>query len=166
MSHVVPLLKIEDLQVDFATHKGTVSALDGVSFELQEGEILGVVGESGCGKSVTAEAILQLLDEDSTFYDGKIMFNGENLLEYNKKKLEKLRGNDIAMIFKIQCLLSIPLCRLANKSQNRFIFINRHQKKNPLGKQSSFLGLPESLRLNKGQRNILMSFPEGCGSGL
>lgn len=99
MSHVVPLLKIEDLQVDFATHKGTVSALDGVSFELQEGEILGVVGESGCGKSVTAEAILQLLDEDSTFYDGKIMFNGENLLEYNKKKLEKLRGNDIAMIF-------------------------------------------------------------------
>ncbi len=99
MSQVLPLLKIEDLQVDFATHQGEVSAIDGVSFELEEGEILGVVGESGCGKSVTAEAILQLLDEDSTFYNGKIMFNGENLLEYDKKKMEKLRGNDIAMIF-------------------------------------------------------------------
>jgi len=99
MSQTMPLLKIEDLQVDFATHQGEVSAIDGVSFELEEGEILGVVGESGCGKSVTAEAILQLLDEDSTFYDGKIMFNGENLLEYDKKKMEKLRGNDIAMIF-------------------------------------------------------------------
>src|SRR5699024_8412631 len=67
---------------------------------VDEGEILGVVGESGCGKSVTSQSILRLLDERSTTeYEGEILFRGENLLKLSKAKMDKIRGNNIAMVF-------------------------------------------------------------------
>lgn len=93
------LLKLEDLQVTFTTYSGEVTAVDNVSLQLNKGEVLGIVGESGSGKSVTSESILQLLDEDLTSYDGKILFEGKNLLEMSSKQIQKLRGNEISMIF-------------------------------------------------------------------
>lgn len=99
MSVKQPLLKIENLKVDFSTFNGNVSAVDGVSLEVNQGEVLGIVGESGCGKSVTAEAILQLLDRESTSFRGSILLNGRNLLDCNEKEIEQIRGNEISMIF-------------------------------------------------------------------
>jgi len=93
------LLKLEDLQVTFTTYSGEVTAVDNVSLQLNKGEVLGIVGESGSGKSVTSESILQLLDEDLTSYDGKIFFEGKNLLDMSSKQIQKLRGNEISMIF-------------------------------------------------------------------
>ncbi|MGB3565612.1 MAG: ABC transporter ATP-binding protein, partial [Priestia megaterium] len=93
------LLKLEDLQVTFTTYSGEVTAVDNVSLQLNKGEVLGIVGESGSGKSVTSESILQLLDEDLTSYDGKILFEGKNLLDMSSKQIQKLRGNEISMIF-------------------------------------------------------------------
>jgi len=95
-----PLLELKDLKTHFYTERGRVTAVDGVSFHVNEGEILGIVGESGCGKSVTSQSILRLFDEKRLVdYDGKVHFKGDNLLDYSNHQMEKIRGNDIAMIF-------------------------------------------------------------------
>jgi oligopeptide/dipeptide ABC transporter ATP-binding protein len=100
---VVPaqtILQIDDLQTHFFTAIGTVRAVDGVSYELKSGEILGVVGESGCGKSVTALSILRLIaNPPGRIVGGAIRFEGRNLLELSESEMERIRGNDISMIF-------------------------------------------------------------------
>src|SRR5712664_676382 len=100
---VVPaptILQIEDLQTHFFTAIGTVRAVDGVSYDLKSGETLGVVGESGCGKSVTALSILRLVaDPPGRIVGGAIRFEGTNLLELSEAEMEAVRGNDISMIF-------------------------------------------------------------------
>ena len=93
------LLEVNHLVTSFQTERGPVTAVDGLSFSVQKGETLGIVGESGCGKSVTAESILRLLDERLTRYEGDILFNGEDLLKLSPKSMERVRGKDIAMIF-------------------------------------------------------------------
>lgn len=94
------LLSVENLKTTFKTVRGTVTAIDGVSFKVDKGEILGVVGESGCGKSVTSQSVMRLYDEKRlATYEGNVMFHGENLLEYSEKKMRTIRGNKIAMIF-------------------------------------------------------------------
>ncbi|HEV7547509.1 MAG TPA: ABC transporter ATP-binding protein [Reyranella sp.] len=94
------ILQIEDLKTHFFTAIGTVRAVDGVSYELKSGETLGVVGESGCGKSVTALSILRLIAEPpGRIVGGAIRFEGRNLLELGQAEMEKIRGNDISMIF-------------------------------------------------------------------
>ncbi|MBW1721085.1 MAG: ABC transporter ATP-binding protein [Deltaproteobacteria bacterium] len=94
-----PLLEIQDLHTRFHTMDGVVSAVDGVDFEVYSGETLGLVGESGCGKSVTALSILRLLRCPPAEIKGRILFEGENLLELDREKIRKIRGNDISMIF-------------------------------------------------------------------
>ncbi|WP_251552122.1 ABC transporter ATP-binding protein [Neobacillus muris] len=95
-----PLLEINNLQTHFNTERGRVTAVDGISFSVEKGEILGVVGESGCGKSVTAQSILRLFDEKYTAsYDGEIKLQGEDLLKLSKANMEKIRGNEVSMIF-------------------------------------------------------------------
>lgn len=93
------LLEIHHLNVSFWTEKDYLHALHDVSFQIKKGEIVGVVGESGCGKSVTADAILKLHEPQLTDYSGEIRFNNENLLALSEKKLRKIRGNEISMIF-------------------------------------------------------------------
>lgn len=100
MSKQQHLIEVNSLRTHFNTERGKVTAVDDVSFHIDEGEILGVVGESGCGKSVTSQSILRLLDEKVTAsYEGEINFKGTNLFSLNKNQMDKIRGNDIAMIF-------------------------------------------------------------------
>jgi peptide/nickel transport system ATP-binding protein/oligopeptide transport system ATP-binding protein len=94
------LLRVEDLKTYFFTHEGTVKAVDGVSFTLNKGETLGLVGESGCGKSVTALSIMRLVQSPpGRIVGGKIIFEGKNLLELTEKEMRKIRGRKISMIF-------------------------------------------------------------------
>ncbi|TBL73304.1 ABC transporter ATP-binding protein [Paenibacillus thalictri] len=94
------LLEIKQLKTHFQTERGRVTAVDGISFEVAQGEILGVVGESGCGKSVTSQSILRLFDEKQTAsYEGEILFKGTSLLKLSVAEMQKIRGNDISMIF-------------------------------------------------------------------
>jgi peptide/nickel transport system ATP-binding protein len=94
------LLGIEDLSVSFGTPEGSARAVDRVSFALNRGETLGVVGESGCGKSVTSLSILGLIPSPPGATDsGRILFEGRNLLELKPKDLRRIRGRDISMIF-------------------------------------------------------------------
>ena len=96
----VPLLEVKDLKTHFYTERGQVTAVDGISFHIEKGEILGVVGESGCGKSVTSQSILRLFDEKNLVqYEGEIFFNEVDILKLPKSKMQQIRGNDISMIF-------------------------------------------------------------------
>lgn len=94
------LLEIENLSVHFHIPEGVARAVDGVSFNLAPGETIGLVGESGCGKSVTALSILGLIPTPPGKIEaGKIMFNGQNLLDLDRERLRKIRGREISMIF-------------------------------------------------------------------
>ena len=94
------ILKVEDLRIHFETRDGTVRAVEGVSFDLHRGETLCVVGESGCGKSVTAMSILRLLPQPpARIVSGRILFEGRDLLKEPERAIRDIRGNAISMIF-------------------------------------------------------------------
>jgi len=95
----VPLLEVRDLRVSFFTPRGEVRAVDGVSFTIDEGETFGLVGESGCGKSVTALSLLRLLDGSGRIVGGDIVFAGRTLLALSEEEMRSLRGDQIAMVF-------------------------------------------------------------------
>jgi oligopeptide transport system ATP-binding protein len=93
------LLEVRDLRTSFRTDDGIVKAVDGVSFSVEKGKTLGIVGESGCGKSVTCLTIMGLNNPRNTISAGAALFKGDDLLQMSPRRLRALRGNDIAMIF-------------------------------------------------------------------
>ena len=93
------LLEINKLHTYFSTRKGLIKAVNGVSFTIDEGKTLGLVGESGSGKSQTAMSILQLFEPNQKIYEGEIIYKGEDITKYSRSQMEKIRGNEISMIF-------------------------------------------------------------------
>jgi len=111
-----PLLQVQDLQVTFDTEEGLLTAVDRVSFEIHPGEVLGMVGESGCGKSVTALSILRLIPSPSgRIAKGRILLEGNDLLELPIRELRELRGNVISMIFQEPMTALSPLHRVGKQ---------------------------------------------------
>src|SRR5215216_815343 len=94
-----PLLSVEDLRVEFWTQRGTVHAVNGISFAIAPGETLGIVGESGCGKSVTSLALMGILPRAGKITSGTAMFSDRDLFTLSDRELRRVRGRDIAMIF-------------------------------------------------------------------
>src|SRR5271168_2378801 len=95
----MPLLEVENLQTHFATPDGVVRAVEGLSFQIDAGETVAIVGESGCGKSVTSMSILRLIQEPPGRIAGRVMFQGRDLLALSDAEMRKIRGKDISMIF-------------------------------------------------------------------
>jgi peptide/nickel transport system ATP-binding protein len=93
------LLEVRNLQTHFPTRAGLVRAVDGVSFHLDRGELLGLVGESGCGKSMTALSVMRLISLPGKIVNGEILFDGKDLLKLSDSEMREMRGDDIAMIF-------------------------------------------------------------------
>ena len=93
------LLEVRNLQTHFPTRAGLVRAVDGVSFHLDRGELLGLVGESGCGKSMTALSVMRLISPPGRIVNGEILFDGKDLLKLSDSQMREMRGDDIAMIF-------------------------------------------------------------------
>jgi oligopeptide/dipeptide ABC transporter ATP-binding protein len=99
MDNAKPLLEVKGLKTYFYTEDGIVRAVDGVSFEVYPGEVLGIVGESGCGKSVTSLSIMRLISKPGSVDAGEILLDGEDLLKFPEEEMIKVRGNRISMIF-------------------------------------------------------------------
>lgn len=99
-NHSGPMLEVHGLKTHFRTDEGVVKAVDGVDFTLNAGQTLGIVGESGCGKSITALSLMRLIDApQGEIVEGEILFKGENILNKTEDELRRIRGNEISMIF-------------------------------------------------------------------
>lgn len=119
------ILEVDNLRTSFFTHVGEVKAIRGVSFHLDKGETLGIVGESGSGKSVTSMSVMRLLQSPGKIVDGEIFFNGENLIKKDEKEMQKIRGNDISMIFQDPMTSLNPVYTIGNQIMEAII---KHQK--------------------------------------
>jgi peptide/nickel transport system ATP-binding protein len=110
------ILKVKELQTSFFTDDGIIPAVDGIDFSVREGEVLGIVGESGCGKSVTSLSIMGLVpNPPGKITGGEILFNERNLVGLDEKEMRKVRGNDIAMIFQEPMTSLNPLFTIGNQ---------------------------------------------------
>ena len=97
---MAPLLEVKNLKTHFFTADGVVKAVDGISYEVAEGEVVGIVGESGCGKSVGAMSIMRLVaSPPGRIVDGEVLFGGEDLVQMDEKEMRNIRGNNISMVF-------------------------------------------------------------------
>jgi peptide/nickel transport system ATP-binding protein len=95
----VPLLSVEGLETEFPTSQGVLRAVDGVSFTIDRGEVLGLVGESGCGKSITSLSIMRLVPPPGRVVGGRVLLEGEDLLAKDTEAMRQVRGARIAMVF-------------------------------------------------------------------
>ncbi len=111
----VPVVSVRDLTVEFVTRRGTLRALDRVSFDVGRGEVLGVVGESGAGKSVTGAAIIGLIDPPGRIAGGQVLLSGERIDNLPPDQIRKLRGKRIAMIFQDPLTSLNPLFRISEQ---------------------------------------------------
>ncbi len=119
------MLEVKNLKTEFRTDEGRFLAVDDVSFTVRTGKTLGIVGESGCGKSVTSLSIMRLIQNPGKIIGGEILFNGQNVLQLSEDKMRDLRGNDIAMIFQEPMTSLNPVFTCGNQIEET---IRLHQK--------------------------------------
>jgi oligopeptide/dipeptide ABC transporter ATP-binding protein len=145
----VSLLSVEDLRVEFWTRRGTVHAVNGVSFDIAPGETLGIVGESGCGKSVTSLAILGILPRAGRVTGGRAVFEGENLIGRPDRELRRIRGKEIAMIFQDPMTSLNPVLtvgRQIRESIETHFDLDRKQAERRVVELLGQVGIPEPKR--------------------
>ena len=142
------ILEVVGLTTRFATEQGEVTAVQGISFHVDRGEILGLVGESGCGKSVTSQSILRLYDERREVrYEGKILFEGEDLLSLPEKKMRAVRGGRIAMVFQDSLSALNPLLTCGEHIAEAMRIHQRVSRRRAAGKAVEMLrlvGIPDA----------------------
>src|SRR5919202_3531299 len=110
-----PVLSVRDLRVEFVTRRGVLKAIDGVSFDIGPGEVLGVVGESGAGKSVTGSAVIGLIDPPGRIAGGEVRLSGERIDNLPPEEMRRLRGKRIGMIFQDPLTSLNPLYRVGDQ---------------------------------------------------
>jgi oligopeptide/dipeptide ABC transporter ATP-binding protein len=145
----VNLLSVEELRVEFWTRRGTVHAVNGVSFDIAPGETLGIVGESGCGKSVTSLAILGILPRAGRVTGGRALFEGEDLIGRPDRELRRIRGKEIAMIFQDPMTSLNPVLtvgRQIRESIEAHFDLDRKQAERRVVELLEQVGIPEAKR--------------------
>ena len=136
------LLEIRDLRVSFQTEAGVARAVDNVSLDVRPGETLGVVGESGCGKTVTALSILRLVQEPPGRIDGgQILYKGEDLLALSERDIRRVRGNEISMIFQEPMTSLNPVLTCGYQIREAVMLHQKLRKKEAIEKTIEMLGL-------------------------
>jgi oligopeptide/dipeptide ABC transporter ATP-binding protein len=135
------LLQVKNLKTYFFTEDGVVKAVDGVDFHLDRGEVLGLVGESGCGKSVTSHSIMRLIGQPGKIVGGEILFDGHDLAQATEKDMRQIRGNRISMIFQQPTSCLNPVFKVGDQIAE---VLDIHQK---LGKEKGWARTIELLKL-------------------
>ena len=136
------LIEIEDLKTSFFTTDGELRAVDGVSFAIEEGKTMGLVGESGCGKSVTALSTMQLIPKSAgRIVGGEIRYRGENLLGFDEARMRHVRGNEISMIFQEPMTSLNPVFTVGTQIEEAIILHQRLSKKDARDKAIEMLRL-------------------------
>jgi peptide/nickel transport system ATP-binding protein len=123
------ILQVRDLRVSFRTEQGVMRAIDGVSFDLKEGEILGIVGESGSGKTVTLLAVMGLITDPNAIIEGSILYRGSELVGLKQSALRKLRGREIAMIFQDPMTALTPVYTIGWQIAEQILAHNKMSQK-------------------------------------
>ncbi|MCB9435381.1 MAG: ABC transporter ATP-binding protein [Anaerolineales bacterium] len=145
-----PMLKVENLRTYFFTRGGTVKAVDGVNFEVKRGQVLALVGESGCGKSMTALSIIQLVDKPGKIVEGTVIFDGENLLERNRSQMTEIRGKRISMIFQEPRSSLNPVIRVGKQLDEvlklHYEDMDKHERRQRVIQLLKDVGIPDPER--------------------
>ena len=121
MEHKEIILSVQDLKLWIDNDFGSVQILNGISFDIFRGQTLGIVGESGCGKSLTSFSVMRLLETPPVRYEGKILFQGQDVLKFSDKQMQKIRGRKMSMIFQEPMTSLNPLFTLGNQMAEPFM---------------------------------------------
>jgi peptide/nickel transport system ATP-binding protein len=163
MTPAQPLLRVDNLKTHFHTRDGVVRAVDGVSFDVMPGETLAVVGESGCGKSVTAMSILRLLPmPPARIAGGRIEFEGRNLLELSEPEMRKVRGNAISMIFQEPMTSLNPVLTIGRQISEALVLHRGMTEKAALVRAAEML---RKVRIPEAERR-LAQYPHELSGGM
>lgn len=158
------ILEIKDLNISFHTYAGEVRAVRGISFDLAEGETLAIVGESGCGKTVTVKSILRLLPEPpAEIKDGsQIIYDGENVVSMSQKRLESYRGEEVAMIFQDPMTSLNPTMTVGNQIMES---LRIHKKMNKSEARAEAVRLLKLVNMPNAEERI-KSYPHELSGGM
>lgn len=155
------ILEIKNLKVQFPINIGTVRAVDGVSLELEQGEVMGLVGESGCGKSTLGFSILRLLRPPGRIVEGQILYHGQDIVQMSEKKILSLRGRKIAMIFQDPLTSLNPLFRIGDQFTETLLTHEKGMNKKSALKRAE--GMLESLGISSER---LLEYPHQMSGGM
>ena len=158
----MPLLCVKNLTIDIVRGKNSFSAVKGIGFKLEEGEILGIVGESGCGKSLTALSVPGLLPLAAKVSSGSVVFGGQNLLALSEQELCRVRGNEISMIFQEPLLSLNPLLRAGRQIEESLLL---HGKKDRQKNRERILEIMASLGLPD-PPGLMRAYPHQLSGGM
>ncbi|WP_286676653.1 ABC transporter ATP-binding protein [Cytobacillus solani] len=157
------ILEVKDLQVSFDTYAGEVKAVRGVSFHLNKGEILAIIGESGSGKSVTSKSLMKLIpNPPGRITGGEIIFKGDNLVNFTEKQMQKIRGSDISMIFQDPMTSLNPTMTVGNQIIESII---KHQKQSKHQAKDKAIKLLEMVGIPNPEKR-LSSYPHQFSGGM
>lgn len=157
-----PLVSVRDLRVQFRTYAGVIHAVNGISFDLYPGEILGLVGETGCGKSVTGLSLLRLVPPPGEIVGGQILFRGQDLLTLPPPQVRTLRGGKIAMIFQDPAAALNPVFTVGEQME---LVIRRHRQMSRAAARRQAVEVLRSVGMPAPER-ILMAYPHELSGGM
>lgn len=156
------LLEVNGLKTYFNTRYGTVKAVDNISFSINEGEILAIVGESGCGKSVTATSLIKLISEPGNIEAGEVIYMGRDILKENKNRLREIRGNEISMIFQEPMSSLNPVLTIGEQMTETLRLHKTMSKKDAYNRA---LNLIDKVGIPRG-KEIIHSYPHQLSGGM
>ena len=162
MSETDTLLEVKDLKTHFFTEDGVIPSVNGVSFTVKKGETIGIVGESGCGKSVTSLSILQLVSKPGRIVGGQILLNGTDLTKNSNKQMRKIRGNKISMIFQEPLTSLNPVFTIGSQISES---IRLHQKIDRRKAKELAIDMLSKVGISNGD-NLYNSFPHQLSGGM